>query len=37
VIDPESKPRFDEQMTLKEDYDLTAQVRDSTRPLSIAH
>ena len=25
VIDPSSSPRFDERMTLKEDYDLTAQ------------
>ena len=25
VIDPASTPRFDEMMTLKEDYDLTAQ------------
>jgi hypothetical protein len=25
VIDPDSEPRFDEKMTLKEDYDLTAQ------------
>jgi len=25
VIDPESTPRFDEKMSLKEDYDLTAQ------------
>ena len=25
VIDPDSSPRFDEAMTLKEDYDLTAQ------------
>jgi hypothetical protein len=33
VIDPESKPRFDEQMTLKEDYDLTAQVGDSLTTL----
>ena len=31
VVDPSSSPRFDESMTLKEDYDFTAQHLDKVR------
>ena len=34
VVDPTSTPRFDEKMSLKEDYDMTAQHLGEPRPFT---